>query len=197
MPTASESAHIEAEGWVELAGHWTSEKPAEFDVVVFHDPSDDLNRRAAAWGYRLPSADLSALSLFAAALASKEAEAWEEGTLDLATRAYESRRFLLSDRIIHWAVPWLIAVGADDDLRFLLDLGDEMRVAPQLPGTEGLQLSGEDSFGPIGEIGGLLSGWVGESEPPENLSRFWKELAADHPGTAQLWLDLAARVPRH
>ena len=197
MPTASEIARIEAEGWVELADHWASEKPTELDVVVFHDPSDDLVRRAAAWGHQLPSVDLSALSLFAAALAIKEAEAWEERTLDLATRAYEARRFLLSDRIIHWAVPWLISVGADDDLRFLLDLADEMKVAPQLPGTEGLVVEGEDSYGPIDEIRGLLSGWVGESERPDNLSRFWQELAADHPGTAQLWLDLAARVSHH
>ena len=150
MPTASESAHIEAEGWVELAGHWTSEKPTESDVVVFHDPSDDLNRRAAAWGYRLPSVDLSALSLFAAALASNEAEAWEEGTLDLATRAYESRRFLLSDRIIHWAVPWLIAVGADDDdqglvavasLHQLVAVGTDApsEIAEQVPDAAGIR----------------------------------------------------------
>jgi len=195
-PTASEIARAEAAGWVELARHWTESGPTETAVVLFYDPKTDLERRASEWGYTMDGVDLSALALFAAGLATTEAEAWEEETLDVATRAYEARRFLLSDRIIHWAVPWLIAGGADDDARFLLDLGDVMKVAPKLPGSEGLQIEGEDSFGPITHIDGLLSGWVGNSVPPDNVTRFWNNLAADHPGSAQLWLDLAARADR-
>jgi hypothetical protein len=162
--------------------------------MVIYNPGSDIDRRAREWGHQLVGHDLGSLALFAAALASTEAGAWDDGTLDVATRAYEARRFLLSDRIIHWAVPWLLSSGAVDDADFLLDLGDEMRVAPALAGREGLVVEGEDAFGPLDQSDGIWSGWVGSSTQPDDIHGFWTKLAEQHPGSAQLWLDLAARA---
>lgn len=193
MPTASERTRVEADQWA----HMSPLTATEYGVVGTYDPAADLDRRADEWGHQLAKHDLGAIALFAAALARTEADAWDNGTFDIATKAYEARRFLLSDRIIHWAVPWLLAGGSGDEAEFLLDLGDGMRVAPELPGSEGLQVAGEDSFGPLVQEGGLLSGWVGLSEPPGDLEGFWNQMAIDHPGSAQLWLDLAARAQLH
>jgi len=190
MPTASERTRAEADQWARMSPL----TPTEYEVVGTYDPGSDLDRRAAEWGHQLANHDLGAIALFAAALAHTEADSWDDGTFDIATRAYEARRFLLGDRIIHWAVPWLLAEGPGDVASFLLDLGDEMRVAPALPGNEGLQVAGEDSFGPLVPRDGLLSGWVTLSEPPEDLGRFWNQMATDHPGSAQLWLDLSVRA---
>ena len=190
MPTASERTRVEGDRWADLST-WTT---TEHEVTGSYDPGVDLDRRASEWGHSLPSHDLGSLALFAAALAHTEADAWDHGTFDIATRAYEARRFLLGDRIVHWAVPWLLAAGSEDDAKFLLDLSDEMRVAPVLTGREGLLLEGEDGFGPLTQTGGIWSGWVGPSEEPADLHHFWTDLATQHPGTAQLWLDLAARA---
>ena len=195
MPTASSAARTESLRWVELAER-NRHSPTEKEIVVVHDPAADLQRRAHEWGYVLEGFALSSLAEFAGALAHTEAEAWDDGSLDVATRAFDARRRLLGDRIIHWAVPWLLAIGADEDARFLLEVGDEMRVAPSLTGHEGLMVSGEDSFGPLGQRGGIWSGWVGEDKRPDDLVRFWTDLAGSHPGSARLWYDLAARASR-
>lgn len=192
--------------------------PIEREVVVFHDPSDDLHRRARDWAHELPDHDLSSLAEFAAGLAFSEAEAWMSDSADVATRAYEERRFLLRDRIIHWAVPWLEAVRlhydrhgvtAKSDRDFLLDLGDEMRVAPLLPGKEGLFLEGHDSYGPTGPHDGhhrhLHSLWSGalvmHIHEGFDLARYfadsalrWEAMALTRTGSAQLWADLAQRA---
>lgn len=188
--TASERTRTEADQWTRLSPLTVT----EYEVMGTYDPGSDLDRRASEWSHRLASHDLGAVALFAAALAHTEAEAWDDGTFDVATRAYESRRFLLGNRIVHWAVPWLLAGGSGDDAGFLLELGDEMRVAPVLTGREGLVVKGEDSLGPLIQDGGIWSGWTDQSAPPPDLPGYWTDLARRHPGTAQLWLDLAARA---
>lgn len=229
MPTATERAQAEKLRWVEVSEHWTrsatpdlwdDRPPIEKDVIRFHDPHRDLTKRAGDWGYELPGDDLPALASFAAGLASAEADGWKMEKPDLATRAYESRRFLLADRLIHWAVPWLDAVGrtypnyqepAHADRDMLLDLGDEGRVAPSLPGREGIRVTGEDSFGPIQQDRPLQewssSLWSGvvllgcDLEATANLaglyelaSTRWADLATLHPGTAEFWEDLSLRA---
>ncbi len=230
MPTATEKALAEQELWVGLADHWSHEMvprlwadrpPTEVAVVVFYDPADDLNRRAGKWGHQLPGNDLSSLASFAAGLARAEADGWETGARDIATRAYEARRFLLADRVVHWAVPWLDAVGRSHDTHrqtaladrdVLLALADEARVAPPIPGPEGIRVDGEDSYGPIDHPTPDLPGWkrslwsgviVLKSDPPSELAGFfedaanrWTQLATDHPGSAQLWIDLSQRAKR-
>lgn len=227
MPTASETARAEVQRWEELASHWTpasapdlweTRPPIEREVVVFHDPTDDLHRRGRDWNHKFPEHDLSSVAVFAAGLARAEADAWESDSPDVATRAYEERRFLLGDRVIHWVVPWLEAVRlqyegyaptAESDRDFLLDLGDEMRVAPQLPGSEGLVLDGHDSFGPIEHdhehhrhLHSLWSGaLVIHLHEGVDLARYyadsalrWEALALTRTGSAQLWTDLAQRA---
>ena len=225
MPTASERALSEAADWQRLAGHWDSEEtpdvwadrpPREKDVVVFYDPGEDLNKRVGDWGHRLPDHDLASLAGFAAALARTEAEGWDSGAGDIATRAYEARRFLLGDRVLHWAVPWLDAVGqsyaryrdhAHTDRDFLLNLADEMRVAPTIPGREGLVAEGEDSFGPLDTNADrdawVSSLWSGDltlrptgdlATTYESAATRWRAFAVRHPGSAQIWTDLADRA---
>lgn len=256
MPTNSEAAAAparEAATWAELAAEWVPERhpvlwadlpPTEAEVVRFYQPDDDLVRRARYWGYQPARWDLSDLCRFGAALALAEAEAWEADEPHIATRAYADRRFLLGDRLLHWAVPWLEAAGrchspereaagaAEDRL---LSLGDQLRPAPALsPGTEGLMPPGEDSYGAV-EIAApladyLLSVWSGRvvmastiaslsggsvvsrripekwlDKPDQSavLSTMysvaaarWRRMAADHAGSARLWLDLALRADR-
>lgn len=165
-PEASRSAETEAAVWIEVASVWQRHRhrsvwedlpPREAAVVRFHDPQDDLERRAAAWGFDVASAELGDLARFAAGLAVAEADAWRADDPTVATQALEQRRFLLTDRILHWAVPWLDAVGrcypAERGLAHrardeVLGLGDRMRCAPALAGHEGLTIPGEDSYGP-------------------------------------------------
>jgi len=200
---------------------WADRSPIEVDIVVFHDPADDLSRRAGEWGHDLPGHDLSSLASFAAGLATAEADGWETGSRDIATRAYEARRFLLADRIIHWAVPWLDTMGrahdshtetAHSDRDILLAFGGEMRVAPLTPGREGLHVEGEDSFGPLDHNQRNLPDWIRSVWSGAIVSRTdsssdlvglfedaasrWSRLVSDHSGSAQLWVDLSGRAAR-
>lgn len=162
--TAGDTARAEAASWSEihdLARHLaeavTDPLPDE-RAVTGVDVADDLARRADRWGHRMPDTGLAELARFAAALAVTEAEAWERDDAIVATRAFEDRRFLFSDRIVHWAVPWADVAGRchpdarshGDRLRdLLLDLGERLRPAPLLTGPEGLHPPGEDAYGPL------------------------------------------------
>jgi hypothetical protein len=227
MPTASERAADEAERWHGIASRWSPQQmpdiyedvaPSELAVVAFYDPMDDLERRTSDWGFALKRPHLDELSRFASFLAEAEARAWAGDVPDLAVRAYESRRLLLGDRITHWAVPWLDAVArwypergetARRDRDTILEIADEMRIAPALTGSEGLVVPGEDAFGPIvADVPlnrYLHSLWSGEVllapaiDPPdvalyEAARDRWASLADGHSGSAQLWLDLANRA---
>jgi hypothetical protein len=240
MPTASERSFAEARRWHELAKKWTQEEasliwddraPIEKAVIRYFDPVEDLVEKARRWEYQLGDVSLPSLARFAAELAESEGNHWANGDADLATRAYEARRFLVGDRIIHWAVPWLDAVGrcypdfredAHADRDSLLEIADEMRIEPVVPGTEGLVLEGEDAFGRtelVDEMERWLSSlWSGHlmldatwaslrsegGEPSfEELSLLyeaaasrWRGVAARHPGSAQIWTDLSARAGR-
>lgn len=240
MPTASETSLDESRRWTRLAERWLQGRnptiwadrpPTEKSVVVFFDPVEDLELKARRGGFHLRDNSLPELAGFAADLAATEARHWESGSADLATEAYERRRFLVGDRVIHWAVPWLDAVGrcypstrgdAHSDRDFLLGLGDTMRLQPLLAGREGLVIEGEDSYGTVEMIGEverwLDSLWSGHlildatwaslrsegAEPTgtelallyEVAASRWMGVSARHPGTAQLWADLAARASR-
>lgn len=240
MPTASERSFTEARRWRDLAERWIPDRmpriwddrpPTEKAVVVYHDPIEDLLNKARRWELVLEDGSLPTLALFAAELAASEGRHWGAGDGDLATRAYEARRFLVGDRIVHWAVPWLDAVGrcypdtredAHADRDFLLGVSDEMRIEPLVPGREGLVIEGEDAFGRIEMVDGidrwLSSLWSGhvmlgatwaslrsEADEPSNgelallyevAARRWREIAERHPGSAQIWVDLAARATR-
>jgi hypothetical protein len=179
-PTEASAAVIaerEARWWARTADRWSgtacpelwADRPAtEAAVVLFHDPAADLERRADRWGHSLSDHGLDALAEFAAGLAAAEGEAWRSGHSDVAVRAFEDRRFLLADRILHWAVPWLETVGrcypeqrkeAHADREGLLDVAETMRAAPRLAGPEGVYPSGEDAFGPT-ELDVPLARWM-------------------------------------
>lgn len=238
MPTASERAAAEAERWRGIASRWSPKDvpelyhdlpPSELAVVAFYDPMDDLERRTSDWGFVLRRPHLDELSRFASSLAEAEARAWANDVPDLAVRAYETRRLLLGDRIVHWAGPWLDAVGrwysdreetALRDRDTILEIADGMRIAPALAGSEGLVVPGEDAFGPINADVPLLrllrSLWSGDvllgaaidsqgtalvpgrslQEEYQTAAERWRALAAAHPGSAALWLDLAERAGR-
>jgi hypothetical protein len=179
MPTAPEhpaasAARTEAATWARLAGWavpwWEDVAPTEVAVVAFFDPAGDLDRRAHAWGHRFADHGLASLAAFAAGLAHTEAEAWEGDDPVVATRAYATRRHLLGDRILHWAVPWLDAAGrcypqlrdvAHGHRDALLGIGDRHRPAPDLGAS--LALPGEDGYGPVDVAGppALRSIWSG------------------------------------
>jgi hypothetical protein len=164
---AARSARSEAAGWLEVVSilqeespHAASEDvpPTEAAVVDSFDPLDDLRRRAGTWGFRITDGNLGELATFGAALAVTEAESWEADQPHVATRAYAERRFLLGDRILHWAVPWLDSASrwysralpkSERARRTLLELGERLRPAPALVGAEGLTPPGEDAYGPI------------------------------------------------
>ena len=114
--SAVAAARVEAEQWIELARRWRRETwddvvPSEHAVVGFFDPGSDLDRRARQWSHQFTGYELADLAAFSAGLAAAEADGWETGDHPLATRAYTARRMLLSDRLLHWAVPWLDAMG--------------------------------------------------------------------------------------
>lgn len=187
-PTASSidaatRASTEAATWMTIARTWhrgrqrpalIDVQPTEASVVLMFDPQQDLQRRARQWNYELGEGDLADLARFGAALARAESEAWLSDRGHIATRAFEDRRFLLGDRILHWAVPWLDAVSrqypasseaAIAARKSLLDLAEVHRPAPALSGTEGLVVPGFDGFGPLDsdrpfEVA-LLSVWSG------------------------------------
>jgi hypothetical protein len=197
-----------------LASGWDRPDPTEAAVAGF-DPEADLERRARAWSHRVDTPTLPALLEFGAALCIAEAEAWEAGDRVTATKALEDRRFLLGDRVLHWAVPWLVTVGSTQAdwapeamaaVESLLELGDTHRVAPALAELEGLVPPGHDSLGPLPE--GLVTEYVGGgwlfqdpqtqvgSEPYEAAAALWEQMAEGHPGSERLWRDLAARARR-
>ncbi|MDH5372067.1 MAG: hypothetical protein OEX97_03895 [Acidimicrobiia bacterium] len=166
-PDAGTAAAVEAAAWMVLARTWHPGRqrpaiidvpPAEAAVVAFYNPIDDLARRARSWSYQVGAGDFADLARFGAALARAESEAWASDRGHIATRAYEDRRFLLGDRVIHWAVPWFDAVArqyptsfdaAIDARNRLLDLADHHRPAPALSGSEGLVVPGFDGFGSL------------------------------------------------
>lgn len=197
---------------------WEDTEAAEAAVVGFFDPADDLAKRATSWGHRLPDATLPSLTAFGAGLAAAETAAWERDEPHIATRAYTDRRFLLGDRLLHWAVPWLDAVGrcypqhranAHRRRDTLLRLGDRLRAVPDLGAGEGLTPPGEDAFGPI-EVDVPLSEWLRSlwsgavilDQTVRSLGAEGGELAASDSArrdlatlfevTAQRWLSLAA-----
>lgn len=147
---------------------WDDVPPTEAEVVAFSDPADDLAKRAGSWGHELPDVSLWSLASFGAGLAMAEAQAWERDEPHVSTRAYADRRFLLGDRILHWAVPWLDTAGrcypvyresAHKGRELLLRLGDRLRPSPDLGATEGLAPPGEDAYGPL-TLDVPLGDWV-------------------------------------
>ncbi len=214
MPTrpespAADTARREAEGWADLADDLDAAglgDVTEHSVIPEFDPADDLARRARRWSYELPGHGLTHLCRFAAGLADVEATAWADRDPIIATRAAEDRRFLFGDRIVHWAVPVLVAAGAD--ATFLLTLGDRMRPAPAESVGEGLLLPGHDIYGPADEptaldarMASLWGGWppgYGQDKEPvalyERAASTCSELAATHPGTEAMWTALAHRA---
>lgn len=256
MPTGSEAASAaaaEASLWADVSRAWVASghstlfddlPPTEAAVVRYYQPLDDLERRARYWGYQFGERDLSDLCRLGAALARAEAEAWQRDEPHIATRAYSDRRYLLGDRLLHWAVPWLEAAGrchlaereaAEPAREILLGLGDRLRPAPVMTkGTEGLFPPGEDSYGPLeppapladfllsvwsgrvimrstlASLGGavlqdriLPVAWLEDGERRRYLAVMfevaearWLSVAQQHPGSARLWIDLAARARR-
>ena len=92
-------------------------------------------------------------------------------------------RDLLGDRILPWAVPWLDAVErrhgdrtdeAAEAKMMLLELGDSMRPAPALSGSEGLVVPGYDGYGPLDpdepSYTFLLSLWSGSLLTKKDLA---------------------------
>ncbi len=175
-------SNAEAALWMSVARAWHTGRqrpalidvpPTEAAVVRLFNPAEDLARRARTWNYDIKGGDLSDLARFGAALARAEGEAWASDRGHIATRAHEDRRFLLGDRILHWAIPWLDAVArqyptstdtANEAKRILLDLGDLHRPAPALSGTEGLVVPGFDGYGPLDDAPFetmMLSVWGG------------------------------------
>lgn len=207
-----------AKRWVreETPKIWDDRPPTEKAVILYFDPVEDLDERARRSSYHLDDASFPALARFAAALAESEGRHWASGDADVATRAYEARRFLVGDRIIHWAVPWLDAVGrchavfrddAHADRDFLLQVADEMRVDPLTPGREGLVIEGEDAFGRVEFVDDmsqwLSSLWSGHllldatwaSLRSEGSEPSLEDLALLYETAASRWQGVAGRHP--
>jgi hypothetical protein len=185
---ALEAATRDLADWHRLLERAEASMPdvREMTVTGF-DPIEDLNRRGRWWSHRFPSDRLPDVVAFGVALAAAETDAWGSNDPVVATRAFEDRRFLLSDRLIHWVVPLSYVTEDADSLRVdVLALGDRLRVAPLLTGDEGLHPPGEDSYGPLGMVLRVDLG------SPER----WVGLQQNHPGSARLWRDLAVRARR-
>ncbi len=218
----------EFELWVEAARSvelmletWSDLRPSEALVVDLYNPAPDLQRRALRWSHEFRTGELPELLAFGAGLVEAELEASAEDRPDVVAKALNERRFLLGDRILHWAVPWLEAAGptAEGPLHVLLALGDLHRPEPDLTGNEGLTAPGEDRFGSLGPapLSSLLCGGVvfesmavswgstrsalREGVLPsmavswlDRQADRWEEIRAGHPGSAALWRDLGARA---
>ncbi len=216
--SAADSARAETDQWAfiadlaQLLTQGDDVVPTELTITGF-DPSQDLDRRIRPWSHPLPDHSLASLARFAAGLAQAEADAWEGDDRSVATRALEDRRFLLGDRIVHWTVPWLVSLGVAEPasgpetlavVERLLDFGDQHRPAPALTGSEGLFPPGCDSIGEIPsrlDVTTFANGWLFANprsevgpEPFTAAAALWTELADSHPGTAQLWQDMATRA---
>ncbi len=223
MTSAAEGARDEADLWASLIDaepeEWDDVPATESATVGFFDPTEDLAARTARWSHTLPDTHLGSIAAFAAGLAVAEADAWERDEPHIATRAFEDRRFLVSDRVIHWAVPWLDALAAAypqlrdralDQRTVLLELGDRLRPAPALTDTEGTVPDGHDSIGPLdppGALGTVRTGLVMMrptrqhattdtelAELHDSAAARWRGLAWQHKGTEQLWIDLVERA---
>ncbi len=186
MSGAADGARRDLTAWSQALSLSESQLPgARESTVTGFDPLDDLNRRGRWWAHRFDVGGLIEVVAFGVALAMAETDAWQRDDPVVATRAFEDRRFLFSDRLVHWVVPLTFVTAGTEQLRdLLLAMGDRLRPAPVLTGAEGLYPPGEDSFGP------LSSGLRIELGPPGR----WRALAVTHPGTASLWLDLEARI---
>lgn len=229
--TAATRAVEETGQWVQIASDCRTVVAFGVDPVptelacTGHDPTRDLDRRAATWQHRFDGQALDELARFAAGLASLEAERWEIDDAVAATAAHEARRFLLGDRMIHWAVPWADMAGrCHHPVRAeahrlrdrLLGLGDRMRIAPLLTGDEGLYPPGEDSIGPLldgpvdrvgtlatgvvlfrATLGSLTSGAVSEPTPQigELTPAHREDLAMLHSVAAARWMQTSRRHP--
>ncbi len=205
MSPASDAARAEAERWA-AAVATLEDVPAEADVTGV-DSAAELARRGDRWSYRFVRGDLAEVCLFVAGLAVAEAEAWDDDDPVIATRAHEDRRFVAGDRIVWWAVPWALEVNPDV-AEMLLQLGESLRVAPALVGTEGLVVPGHDTLGPLEPdrsfdewLATILSGVVLHGRRPtvdvyRTAGAGWTAMATQWPGTAQIWIDLAARAAR-
>ena len=186
MTRAADGARRDLEVWAAIlsACDELMAEAREVDVTGF-DPSEDLGRRGRWWSHQFPSVRLPDVVAFGVALAETEVAAWSDDDPIVATRAFEDRRFLFSDRLVHWVVPLTFGIEGTDSLRsLLLALGDRLRPAPILTGDEGLHLPGEDSYGPRSL----------ELEVDLGSPQRWSHLADTHPGTARLWRDLALRA---
>lgn len=186
MSTAATGAERDRVDWSELLARVETTLAAAREVdVTGYDPIDDLQRRGRWWSHRFESDRLADVVAFGVALAEVEVRTWREDDPVVATRAFEDRRFLFSDRLVHWVVPFTFIVdGAETVRRELLEMGDRLRPAPLLTGDEGMHPPGEDSFGPL-----EVDLRVDLGEPQR-----WAELADSHPGTARLWRDLGRRA---
>ena len=186
MSGAADGARHDLTAWSEVLTVCESRLSGTYEAdVTGFDPLEDLNRRGRWWAHRFDLGGLLEVVAFGVGLAMAETEAWEHDDPVVATRAFEDRRFLFSDRLVHWVVPLTFVTSGAEGLRdLLLGMGDRLRPAPVLTGTEGLYPPGEDSFGP------LSSQLRIELGPPDR----WRALADAHPGTASLWLDLETRA---
>ncbi len=198
--TAADRARSDAERWVELVRLALELEDAELDPpprevdVTGYDPSDDLIRRCRRWSHVATDDGLVELARFAAGLATTEAEAWDRDDPIIATHAFEERRFLFADRVVHWAVPWADVAGrCHTDLRdaahrvrdSLLEMGDDLRPAPLLTGDEGLHPPGEDSFGPSSDEPRLETLWSGTIFFAATLSSLTGEANAQRSSLSQ------------
>lgn len=186
MSAALGGARRDLDEWRELLVQAEAALPDAREIsVTGYDPLEDLNRRGRWWSHRFSSDRLPDVLAFGVALAQAEVDGWEAGDPVVATRAFEDRRFLFSDRVVHWVLPLTFASdGAEGIRERMLALGDRLRPAPLLTGDEGLHPPGEDSYGPHDM---RLAVDLGPADR-------WTDLALSHPGTARLWRDLAVRA---
>lgn len=219
-PTEEYAAWVEAARSVEeFLATWDDLRPAEALVMDVHNPAPDLQRRALRWSHEFRTGELPEVLAFGAGLVGAELEAGNGEQPDIVAKARSDRRFLLGDRVLHWAVPWLDAAGAEPVMAVILQLGDHHRPEPELTGSEGLTVPGEDCFGslvpaPLSSLmcgGVVLEATAGEwgltradlraGEFPEEArgwlrerAESWERLRAQHSGSAALWRDLAQRA---